>query len=101
MPSRARCRKIIDTASRPALPHHVRLQHDKHRDAWVVLAPERVYWPDEPSVAILNHCDGRTSAGQIAAALSEEFNAPLEDVEPDVLSFLQEWSDKLLIRCEA
>ena len=101
MTRRARCRQLIDTASKPAFPHHVRLQHDRHRDAWVVLAPERVYWPDEISVAILNRCDGKASAGEIANALSREFKAPLDEVETDVLAFLQEWSDKLLIRCEA
>lgn len=101
MTRHARARKLIDQASKPAFPDHVRLQHNRNRNAWVVLAPERVYWPDETSVAILNLCDGKATAGDIAKSLSQEFRAPLEEVEPDVLAFLQEWSDKLLIRCEA
>ena len=101
MSGHARSRQLIDQASRPAFPNHVRLQHDRNRNAWVVLAPERVYWPDETSVAILNLCDGKATAGEIARTLSQEFDAPLAEVEPDVLAFLQEWSDKLLIRCEA
>lgn len=94
-------RTIIDASSRPGLPGHIRLQFNELRGCWAVLAPERVHWPDDISLDILRKCDGNTSASQIAVALAEDYNAPLADVESDVIGFLQEWSDKLLIRCRS
>lgn len=97
-----RTRLHIGDASVPALPGYVRLHYCTVRQAWAVLAPERVYWPDETSLAILRLCDGTTSAGGISAKLAEDYDAPLGDVQPDVLEFLQEWSDRrLLIAAES
>ena len=94
-----RARTIIDASSKPELPKHVRLQYNDLRQCWILQAPERVHWPDDVSLDILRKCDGKTSAGQIAVSLAEEYSAPVADVETDIIAFLQEWSDKLLIRC--
>lgn len=94
-----RSRVIIDGNSKPALPGHVRLQFDTLRDCWVLLAPEKVMWPDATSVEILKHCDGAATTNDIVAELAREYAAPEAEIRQDVTSFLQEWADKRLIVC--
>ena len=95
-----RKRLVVDQQSIPALPRHVRLKFSETRNAWAVLAPERVLWPDEISLEILKRCDGKSSAAEIVAGLCTDYNAPPAEVEKDVWGFLQEWTDEMLIRCE-
>ncbi|MEM8701117.1 MAG: pyrroloquinoline quinone biosynthesis peptide chaperone PqqD [Pseudomonadota bacterium] len=93
-----RKRTILTADSVPILPAHVRLVFNQKRDSWVVLAPEKILWPDDISVLILKNCDGVRSIGVIAGSLSEEFSAPCSEILADILEFLQDWSDRLLIR---
>ncbi len=93
-----RQRSVVSPASVPALPKHVRIQYEPVRQAFAVLAPEKVFWPDETSLAILRRCDGRENVGEIAAALAGEYAADPEEVAADVTAFLQEWADRLLVR---
>jgi pyrroloquinoline quinone biosynthesis protein D len=46
----------------------------------------------------LRRCDGRSTVDAIVADLASDYDAPVEDVKTDVTDFLQEWSDKLLVR---
>lgn len=91
-------RSIITARSTPSLPNHVRLQFDPVRQAWAVLSPERIFWPNEVSLDILRHCDGQTTVAAIISALAVEYDATEEDVAADVTDFLQEWTDKLLVK---
>lgn len=91
-------RPIADGASRPHLPRHVRLLFDPVRRAWALLAPEKILWPDEISLAILNRCNGETTLAGIAAALAAEYDAPEEAVMADVVAFAQDWSDRMVLR---
>ena len=93
-----RDRAVVTRRSRPALPRHVRLRFDPVRQAWAVLAPERVLWPNEIGLEILRRCDGRTSVRAIIAALAIGYDGEEEEISGDVLAFLQEWSDDLLVR---
>lgn len=93
-----RKRMTLTADSVPMLPAHVRLVFNEKRDSWVVLAPEKILWPDDISVLILQHCDGARSIGEIAQTLSKEFSAPVSEIRGDILEFLQDWSDRLLIR---
>ncbi|MCX2724006.1 pyrroloquinoline quinone biosynthesis peptide chaperone PqqD [Roseibium salinum] len=95
----ARARHLVTETSRPALARHVRLTFDDLRGQWAVLAPEKVLWPDEISTDILQRCTGHATVSDIVAALAEDYDAPPEQITPDVLAFLQEWCDRLLIRC--
>ena len=95
-----RSRHVVIRNSIPMLPRHVRLQFDVLRQKFVVLAPERVLWPDEPSVAILEKCNGERPLGQIAEQLAQEFNADQAVVEADVTEFVQDWGDKRLMQFE-
>lgn len=91
-------RLIAGVASIPALRPHVRLQFDPVRHAWAVLAPESVFWPDETSLEILRRCDGATPVTLIAGSLAAEYDEDEEEIAQDVVAFVQEWSDRLLVR---
>jgi len=91
-------RAIVSLQSVPSLPKHVRIQFDPVRQAFAVLSPERVFWPNDISLDILRRCDGRTAVGGIIANLAVEYETKEEEVAADVTTFLQEWSDKLLVK---
>jgi pyrroloquinoline quinone biosynthesis protein D len=96
--SAPRARVIVTEATRPTLPKSVRLHFDPVRQRDVVLSPEKVLWPDEISVAIVRLCDGTRSVGAIADVLAAEYNAPRAVILADVMEFVQEWSDNLLLK---
>jgi pyrroloquinoline quinone biosynthesis protein D len=91
-------RAIVSLGSRPSLPKHIRIQYDPLRQAFAVLSPERVFWPNEISLDILRRCDGRSDVAHIIADLAAEYDASEAEVGGDVVAFLQEWSDRLLVR---
>jgi pyrroloquinoline quinone biosynthesis protein D len=91
-------RVLLSPNSVPSLPRHVRIQYDPVRQAFAVLSPEKVFWPNEISLDILRRCDGRSTVGHIIAGLAADYDAEEEDVAADVIAFLQEWSDKLLVK---
>ena len=93
----SRVRTIVSMQSKPVLKRHVRLQYDKVREAWALLSPERVFWPNEVSLDILRLCDGRHSVAQMIAMLGDLYGADEAEITPDVTGFLQEWSDKFLV----
>lgn len=89
-----RTRTIITGITKPVLPRHIKLRHDAGRGRWIILAPERVYDPDEIAVAVLQRCDGIRSVDDIAAALAVEYQAPVDVIATDVIAMLQELADK-------
>ncbi|MBA8903217.1 pyrroloquinoline quinone biosynthesis peptide chaperone PqqD [Phyllobacterium sp. P30BS-XVII] len=92
-----RSRAIVSMQSRPMLRPHVRLQYDGVREAWALLSPEKVFWPNEVSLDILRLCDGRLTVAQLITSLADQYAADQEEIAPDVSAFLQEWSDKFLV----
>ena len=91
-------RPLATAESKPYLPKHVRLQFDSTRERFAVLAPERVYWPEGTAVEILKLCDGERTVSALAARLAEEYAAPVEIIQADVLEFIQSWTDLRLLR---
>ncbi len=87
-------RTVVTAASQPAMPRHVKLRHDKVRDAWTILAPERIFNPNAVAVAVLRLCDGNRTVDEIAGTLAESYKAPKETILADVISMLQELADK-------
>lgn len=90
-------RPLATPASCPRLPRHVRLHHDRLRQAWAVLLPEKVLWPDAVSLDILRCCDGRMSIAAIARELTATYEADPDEVAADVLAFVQDWSDRMVL----
>ena len=69
----------------------IRLRFDPVRQKWVLLAPERVIFPDPIALAILERIDGTLTLDEMAADLAREFDAPLEEVRSDTLEFLTDF----------
>jgi pyrroloquinoline quinone biosynthesis protein D len=93
-PRNAPTRLIVTGETKLVLPKHVKLRHDAGRGRWIILAPERVFNPDETAVEVLKLMDGQRSVSEIAEALSQEYQAPLEEVTTDILAMLQDLTDK-------
>jgi len=81
----------------PHLPRGVKLRHDKARDAWVMLAPERVFMPDPIAVEILKRCDGKAALSGIIDDLAAAYAAPREHIAKDVTAMLQDLADKGMV----
>ncbi|UEM02244.1 pyrroloquinoline quinone biosynthesis peptide chaperone PqqD [Skermanella rosea] len=81
----------------PRLPRHVKFRFDQAREAWVVLAPEKVFMPDEIAVEVLKRCDGDTTLKDIIDDLARTFEAERDVVAADVVAMLQDLSDKGII----
>lgn len=93
-----RLRPAATVQDAPYLPRHVRLHYDTVRHAWALLSPEKVMWPDDASLAILRLCDGKRNIEAIAGELAREFGADQVEVEGDVLAFVRDWSDRMVLR---
>ncbi|MEM7021097.1 MAG: pyrroloquinoline quinone biosynthesis peptide chaperone PqqD [Pseudomonadota bacterium] len=87
-------RAEVNDTSVPALARGVKLRFDKARDAWVLLAPERVLMPDQIAVEILKRCDGEADVAAIVSDLARTFEADAAQVGRDVYGFLQDLADK-------
>lgn len=87
----------ITEESVPRLPRHVKFRFDQAREAWVVLAPEKVFMPDEIAVEVLKRCDGDTTLKDIIDDLARTFEAERDVVAADVVAMLQDLADKGII----
>jgi len=88
----------LDEAAVPVFAPGVRLHFDGVRQAWVVLAPERLFLPDEPAVEILKLVNGQRSLGVLIDDLAARFAAPREVIATDVREMLAELAQKGAIR---
>ena len=77
---------------------HVRFRFDQTRQAWVVLAPERLLLPDEQAVEILQLIDGARTVDNIIDELARRYEAPRDVIAGDVLKMLQDLVDKKVLR---
>jgi pyrroloquinoline quinone biosynthesis protein D len=85
---------MVGLASTPRFARGVKFRMDTVRDAWVVLAPERLFLPDEHAVEVLKLVDGQRSVQGIADLLAERFAAPVEVISGDVVAMLQDLTGK-------
>ena len=90
-------RPQVQNETAPALARGVKLRFDKARDAWVLLAPEKVLMPDQIAIEILKRCDGKARVTEIVDDLALTFSADRDQVASDVRAFLQDLADKGLL----
>jgi pyrroloquinoline quinone biosynthesis protein D len=81
----------------PRLAPGVRLHFDKTRDAWVLLAPERVIELEGPAADIARLCDGTRTLDQIVDALAVQYTADKTEIAGDVADMLAELAEKRLL----
>jgi pyrroloquinoline quinone biosynthesis protein D len=93
-----RVRAIVSAATRASLPAHIKLRHDAGRGKWLILAPERVFEPDDIAVAVLKLCDGQRTVADIAGVLAKEYNAPEAEITGDIVAMLQDLADKGVVK---
>jgi pyrroloquinoline quinone biosynthesis protein D len=82
----------------PSLARGVKFRFDEVRQAWVLLAPERLFVPDEQAVEILKLVDGARSLDMIVDELAARFDAPRDLIAKDVGAMLADLSAKGAIR---
>ncbi|WP_428486135.1 pyrroloquinoline quinone biosynthesis peptide chaperone PqqD [Rhodopila sp.] len=90
-----------DEAAIPRFGAGVKFRFDAVRAAWVVLAPERLFLPDEQAVEILKLVDGIRSLSVIIDDLAARYDAPRELIAGDVETMLQGLVEKGVVRWQA
>ena len=96
-----RTRLIVAPDVVPVLPRYVQLRHDKGRDRWVLLAPERILTPNAIAVEVLQRCDGLRDVRAIAEELASDYDASVDDIIADVIEMLQDLADKGYVKAGA
>ena len=77
---------------------HAKFRFDEVRQAWIVLAPERLLLPDEQAVEILQMVDGERTVDSIIDDLVGRYEAPRDVIAGDVVKMLQDLIDKKVLR---
>jgi pyrroloquinoline quinone biosynthesis protein D len=78
----------MEAAARPRLTRAVRLRHDRVRDRWMLLGPERGFVLSGSALAIVRLCDGTRTLGEIAGALAAQAAPATADVAAEVTAFV-------------
>ena len=88
----------VDGGTVPRFPPHVKFRFDQRRQAWIVLAPERLLLPDEQAVEILKLVDGVRTIDEIIDELAGQFDAPRAEIAGDAMALLQDLIDKKVLQ---
>jgi len=89
----------IDDSTSLQLGRGVRLRHDRERESWTLMAPERVIVLDEIAhqvIVEITESDGLLAS--VIDRLCQIFDAPREEIASDVIEMLQPFVDKQLLR---
>ena len=84
----------IDEGSIPRFLPHMKIKFDKKRERWTILAPERIFLPDEIALEILKRCDGASTIRAIVEDLAAKYDAPSEEIMEDVKKLVRDFRDK-------
>ncbi|HYD65609.1 pyrroloquinoline quinone biosynthesis peptide chaperone PqqD [Azospirillum sp.] len=86
---------IITEQDRVRLAPGVMLRHDRARDQWTLLAPERVLVLDEVALDVVRACTAdAASVGTAIDRLAAQFEAPRAEIAADVLDLLHTLRDR-------
>ena len=88
----------MDEAAIPSFAPGFRMREDKVRGGWVVLAPERLFMPDEHALAVLQLVDGTRTVGTIVDNLAARYNAARDVIAADVVAMLQDLTVRGVVR---
>jgi pyrroloquinoline quinone biosynthesis protein D len=83
--------------TRPRLAARARIQQDKVSGKPAVLHPEGVLLLNPTGHAIVELCDGERTVTEIAGVLAAQYNAPIDQLLPDVLEYLSRLYDRKLL----
>lgn len=82
----------------PCYSPGVRMREDPTRGGWVVLAPERLFMPDDHAVAVLKLIDGIRTVRDIVDSLAVHYDAVRTVIAADVGAMLEDLAGKGAIR---
>jgi pyrroloquinoline quinone biosynthesis protein D len=83
--------------ARPRLARGVRLQEDKARAGYVLLAPERVLHLNGTAVEVLRLCDGERTVAELVDVLASRFNVERARVAAEVMELLRDLAAKRMV----
>ena len=89
---------MTDEAAIPKFGRGVKFRRDAVREAWALLAPEKLYLPDATAVEILKLVDGERPISAIVDALAARFDAPRGLIAGDVMATLSDLAAKGAVR---
>jgi pyrroloquinoline quinone biosynthesis protein D len=82
--------------ARPRLARGVRLKHDRVRDRWLLLAPERAFVLNGSALAVVRSLvDGDGTLGELAARVATATRAP--QASADTVAFVGELARRGLV----
>ncbi|MEC4593173.1 pyrroloquinoline quinone biosynthesis peptide chaperone PqqD [Nitrospirillum amazonense] len=84
----------VGEASVPRFARGVKFRFDDTRKSWMVLAPERLFLPDEAATEILKLVDGQRSLGAIIDDLATRFDVSRDEMAGDVGGMLRDLAEK-------
>ena len=93
-------RSQVKGASVVRFAPHSKFRFDEVRQAWVMLAPERLLLPDEQAIEILQLVDGERTVDTIIDELARRYDAPRDVIAADVVKMLQDLVDKKVLRSD-
>ena len=89
----------LDESARLTPGPGIRLKHDAGRNAWTLMAPERVIVLDDIAYEVINEIvDSDGALAGVIDRLSARFDAPRDEIAADVIEMLQAFVDKQLLR---
>ena len=91
-------RQLVEDGAVLRFAPHAKFRFDEVRQAWIVLAPERLLLPDEQAVEILQLIDGERTVDGIIDELVRRYDAPRDVIAGDVVKMLQDLVDKKVLR---
>lgn len=80
---------MIDESRIPQFRPGVKLRFDHVRGVWILLAPEKLFMPDDVAEEILRLIDANRTIGAIIDDLSIRFAAPRNLIARDVAGVLE------------
>ncbi|MCG5242658.1 pyrroloquinoline quinone biosynthesis peptide chaperone PqqD [Azospirillum doebereinerae] len=84
----------IAETDRVRLAPGVMLRHDRLRDQWMLMAPERLLVLDELALAVVRAGTGGDAVEIAIDRLAAEYDAPREEISADVLELLTDLRNK-------
>jgi pyrroloquinoline quinone biosynthesis protein D len=88
---------MIDDRARPRLAAGARLQPDRVRGGWSLLAPEHVLRVNASSAAVLELCDGSRELRQIVDLLASRYEGERDRIERDCRALIEELAARRVV----
>ncbi len=89
---------MSDEAAAPRFRPGVRFRFDEPRQAWILLAPEKLFMPEGTAIEILKRVDGVRTLGAIIDDLAGAYQAPRALIAADVIAMLDDLNAKGVVR---